>query len=370
MNQKASKIVFSILGLLLGIGIGLLIIRDIDLLEVSLPLFFLVYAAEGLMALVCYLVSLIAHEGGHLVFGLASGYRFSSFRVGSFMISEENGHLVTSRYSLAGTGGQCIMDPPDMKDGEIPYILYNMGGVMMNLICASICLLIGLAVLQVPYVSTFFLMMVVINIYMALTNGIPAKAGLVANDGFNTVAISRSKAARRAFWIMMKGSVLAGRGISVTQMDEEWFQLPDEKDMNNEITSYLGVLRENRFMAAHQFDEALALAEKLLKYPAVLPIYQKGLICDIIYCRILNGNNDISELKDRETAAYLKQMKDNPSVIRTSYAVSLMVENDQSKADECLKQLEKVALTYPIKSDIDAERELIRILAEKKTNNL
>ena len=51
-------------------------------------------------------LQLIIHEAGHLVFGLKSGYRFSSFRIGSFMWLEENGSLVCRKMTLAGTGGE------------------------------------------------------------------------------------------------------------------------------------------------------------------------------------------------------------------------------------------------------------------------
>ena len=33
-----------------------------------------------------YYLQLILHEGGHLIFGAATGYRFSSFRIGSLML--------------------------------------------------------------------------------------------------------------------------------------------------------------------------------------------------------------------------------------------------------------------------------------------
>ena len=42
---------------------------------------------------------LVIHEAGHLVFGLKTGYQFSSFRVGSFMWLKENEKLV---YKLRG----------------------------------------------------------------------------------------------------------------------------------------------------------------------------------------------------------------------------------------------------------------------------
>ncbi|MGN1073610.1 MAG: hypothetical protein ACI4QB_01345, partial [Eubacteriales bacterium] len=79
---------------------------------------------------------LVIHEAGHLVFGLKTGYRFSSFRIGSLMWLKENGRLVRRRLSLAGTGGQCLMEPPALVNGRMPVVLYNLGGCIMNLIAA------------------------------------------------------------------------------------------------------------------------------------------------------------------------------------------------------------------------------------------
>jgi len=62
-------------------------------------------------------LQLIIHEAGHLVFGMRSGYRFSSFRIGSFMWIRENDKIHCKRMSLAGTGGQCLMCPPELQDG-------------------------------------------------------------------------------------------------------------------------------------------------------------------------------------------------------------------------------------------------------------
>lgn len=81
-------------------------------------------------------LQIILHEGGHLVCGLLSGYRFVSFRIGSWMLQKENGKLCLHRYTLAGTGGQCLLAPPEMTNGKMPYQLYNLGGVLMNLFTA------------------------------------------------------------------------------------------------------------------------------------------------------------------------------------------------------------------------------------------
>lgn len=78
------------------------------------------------------LVHVIIHEAGHLVFGLLSGYKFSSFRIFSFMWVKEGDKISVRRLSIAGTGGQCLMSPPDMVDGKIPVVLYNLGGSLMR----------------------------------------------------------------------------------------------------------------------------------------------------------------------------------------------------------------------------------------------
>lgn len=93
----------------------------------------------GMIALigVAVFIQTIFHEAGHLVAGLLSGYRFSSFRIGNFMLVKENEKMKCKRLSLAGTGGQCLMIPPDMIDGKIPFVLYNLGGSLMNLVMAA-----------------------------------------------------------------------------------------------------------------------------------------------------------------------------------------------------------------------------------------
>ena len=95
------------------------------------------------VVLAAYL-QIIFHEAGHLVCGLLSGYRFVSFRVGSItLLKDGNGKLRFKRFKLAGTGGQCLMAPPDnVPLDKIPTSLYNAGGVIANLLCAIVALLL------------------------------------------------------------------------------------------------------------------------------------------------------------------------------------------------------------------------------------
>lgn len=83
-----------------------------------------------------FFLHIILHEAGHMVFGLLTGYRFCSFRIGSLMLIKKEGHFRLRRHSVAGTSGQCIMAPPGSPTKNYPVILYNLGGSLMNFISA------------------------------------------------------------------------------------------------------------------------------------------------------------------------------------------------------------------------------------------
>jgi hypothetical protein len=46
---------------------------------------------------------------------------------------KEGGEVKLRNLSLAGAGGQCLLIPPEIKDGKYPYVLYNFGGSITNL---------------------------------------------------------------------------------------------------------------------------------------------------------------------------------------------------------------------------------------------
>lgn len=51
---------------------------------------------------------IITHEAGHLVCGLLSGYKFVSFRIGSIIFVKRGDKILRKKFSIPGTGGQCL----------------------------------------------------------------------------------------------------------------------------------------------------------------------------------------------------------------------------------------------------------------------
>lgn len=309
----------------------------------------------------------VIHEGGHLIFGLLSGYRFCSFRVGSFMWIQKGGKIVFRRFSLAGTGGQCLMGPPDLTDGKVPYILYNLGGVLMNLISAAIFFGIALLLRENFAVLVFFAAAAAMGLLLALMNGIPLKLAMVNNDGQNIIDIGKSSREMYSFWLQMKIAELQAEGERLKDMPQEWFEVPNDEEMKGSMTSVRAVSASNRLMEEHRFQENARLIDHILSVDSAIPgIYRVLLICDRVYCELTGEKSPeiLAKWTEKDQQKVMKQMRNYPSVIRTQYAYALLVENDREKAGKLKKLFEKNLRSYPYEADGQIEKELVETAEE------
>ena len=308
------------------------------------------------------LIHIVVHEAGHLVFGLISGYEFSSFRIGSLMLIKENGKFKLRKFSIPGTAGQCLMAPPDLVDGKMPVVLYNLGGCIFNLIASAIFGVLACVRGENPIVFIIYVAFAAIGAAFALTNGIPLMVGPISNDGHNALSLGKNPKAMHAFWLQLKINNEQLKGVRLKEMPESWFQAPAEEDMDNGIITTLGVFRVSWLIDQLRLEEALSYIEELLsKETGIIGLHRSLLTCERIYCELVvkGDTREAIYLHNKEYDKFVKSMKTNPSVIRSEYVYTLLVEKDEKKAAELLKQFEKVAKTYPNPREIGAERELI-----------
>lgn len=365
-KKKAGEIVMILAFLLLGFICGVVITGYLERVFSGglspAKLLNMVLALAGMYAAIY--AQILIHEAGHLVAGLLSGYKFSSFRVGSLMWLRAGDGIKLRRLSLSGTGGQCLMSPPDMSGGKMPFVLYNLGGVLMNLVSVLVCALLFLLFDGVPFLSLFLLMMCIIGLGFALINGIPMSSSAVSNDGRNALELGRSPEALRSLWVQMKVSEENVKGTRLRDMPEAWFYIPDDEAMKNGMIAAMAVFYENRLMDRHEFAPAQELADRLLNSGAGLAgIHRSLLVCDRIYCELIGGGDRalIERLHGKELQKFMKQMGKFPSVIRTQHAYALLFERDEKKAERLRKHFEKVAKSYPYPADLESERELMDI---------
>ena len=309
-------------------------------------------------------IHIMLHEAGHLIFGLMSGYHFSSFRIGSFMLMKENGKLVHRKIKIAGTGGQCLMIPPEMVDGKFPVVLYNLGGSIVNLVVAALMIPVFVAVDKSSVFALFFFLFIALGAITGLSNGIPMRTKTVDNDGYNAISLGKSREAMRAFWIQMKTNEQLTKGIRTKDMPEEWFEVPSDDAMKNPMVATIGVYAASRMMDQHRFEEAGKLIDHLLKIETgMVALHRNLMICDQIYLELIGQNRSdrVEALYTKELKKFMKAMKTFPSVIRLEYAYRLLAEHDPKSSAKSMAAFERVAVTYPYPNDINTERELMEI---------
>ena len=370
MQERATKratVLSAILWLVTGvcIGIAILFTSDLDrLLDESLGSFAIGYGLYMLMVVLVLFLQVIIHETGHLVFGLASGYRFFSFRIFGLVLMKKGGKLVLRREKVPGTGGQCLMGPPEYNEGNYPYLLYNLGGCLMNLIASALFLAAYLLAKDVPLLNTLLLTLTICGVAYALLNGIPMQTGNVPNDGYNALHTDDSPESRRSFWNQLKMSEYSAEGIRVTDMPDELFLQPPWGDRSNAIVGSSAVFYENRLMAGGRYEEANDLCHELLdrENGFNMPgIHRNVILCDRITTDILldNGKCTGEELRSKEMKDTLKRLQDSPIALRTKYVISLFLGEDEKTRAGYLDKFRKIAASYPGEAEIAVEEEIL-----------
>lgn len=315
-------------------------------------------------------LQIIIHELGHLIFGLLSGYKFSSFRIGNIMLIKTGGKLKLKKLTIAGTGGQCLMSPPDLKDGKMPVILYNLGGALLNILSCIILFIIYLFVKNNEFLSVVFELSIAYGIYFAALNAIPMKTGTIDNDGYNALSLSLNPNAQQAFWTQLKINEVMSKGTRLKNMPDEWFYIPKTNEMKNSLIASIAVFTCNRLIDQHNFDEANERMKQILRSKtAITGLHRDLLVCDRIYCELLNDNkSSAKKLMTQELKRFMETMKNFPSIIRTQYAYALIVEDNLDKAQNLKEKFTEISKTYPYPSDIRSEKELIDIITKEKKN--
>lgn len=353
LRSAAAILVFAVIGGIFGLMLG----RVMKSSEISfLPL----YALLLVTVFVGTYLHIIVHEAGHLLCGLLTGYRFCSFRIGSLTLVRAEEGLVWKRYSLAGTGGQCLMAPPEMADGRVPYVLYNLGGSLANFVLSAI---LALASLFTPQLLAVLLRTAaLLGLVLGLANILPMQAGGMPNDGHNARSLGKNPAALRAFWTQMKINEQLTLGKRLRELPAEWFELPEQ--LTDPLVAAQAAYRCNRLLDEGDFAAADALMAQLQQSEVPLvEVHRRQLINDRLYLELIGENRPetVDGMLDKTQQQFMKSMKTNLGVLRTQYALALLDDHDADKAAEILQKFEKHAAAYPYPGDTAAERDLIAL---------
>lgn len=325
--------------------------------------FIYVYAALFLMLPLIRCVDIAIHELGHLLGGLLSGYRFVWVQIAGLTVSRrEDGRLRMGRMTTPGESGACMMEPPELKDGKMPYLLFGAGGVLANFIAAAG---FGAAACFVdePTVWMICLAFAVWNAEGMLISGIPFSCN-IENDARNILEMSRSDEAVGRIWRAQMISAQMFRGVPYKDMPEEWFPMPADEELLSSTLAADEAVRYYHWLAGQDRDEeANRLADRLLEEGALLSDSQRATLrVNRAFYEMMQGVRTQEECKaiadqwlDEPTKRYISALGSSPSGLRVQFALAMLVKGHTYKADQIEEEYDEA-----VKKDIrvrDPERD-------------
>lgn len=310
------------------------------------------------------IIQIIVHEGGHLIFGLLSGYRFSSFRIGSLALVKISGKCHLRRYSLSGTAGQCLMLPPKEGWENMKVFAYNMGGAFLNIITALALFaasghIEGLLSDWLGSIGTMGL------IYAAL-NGIPLRGEQLSNDGANMLGLLRDPQLKKCFWVQLSVNGALAEGTRISELPAEWFELPEGADPSSPMCSGIRIMGIQRLVDQGMYETAAFQMENILRENTLQSLYANMVKLDLLTLRLISpaGTADCGILGEKDMKRFVSSMGRSTFVLRTLYCCALH-DSDTKKAAALKKRFEKAADNYPYQGELCIDRALMEE-AERK----
>ena len=373
------KIIKVLLGLLVGVGVGLLIGAGLFVLtnDGGLSAFFEKLASinglevlllVGLMILwlvVSAVLQIIIHEGGHLVAGLLMGYRFVSFRVFSLTLVRQDGRFRFRRFSIGGTGGQCLMAPPDKPLDRIDTRWYNLGGVLANLLVSGVALTLFLVGDLPMWADTWMLMMTIIGVIYALLNGWPMKIGGIGNDGYNLMHLEKMPDDKRLLIQMLDCNARIQEGLLPKDLPATYFGPQGEIDWSDGLQTNWQMMVVARMENVRQCEEAYSLLSDGIKARGKMPdLFWMETACEMVFVCLATGRKDEAQrLYTPSLQNYVKTYsRTQSSKQRIAFAVALLMMERRDEASQILDTLKTNRHEYLLQGEVEMDIELMEAL--------
>lgn len=321
------------------------------------------------LLILSFFLQVILHEGGHLICGLATGYKFISFRIFHFTFIRQNGKLRVKCFSVAGTGGQCLLNPPDKPLQDIPCVLYNLGGALANLLTAAVALTMLLTIDEMPHLLHLFLFMICFfGFFLALMNGIPMKIGGIGNDADNIRLLLKDMKSKKAMISQLRVNALLQEGVRPKDMPEEWFE-QEEADYKDALQATVRLMIASRLLDMEEWETAHKELEEVYAHKdELIGLLTKETECELLFTALVTGRTEqAEELYSKELETYIQQYKQvMSSKQRQLCALALYREKDTAKAKEIYDTVCRRREKYLMQGEVCSDIALMKSMLSKK----
>ena len=311
-----------------------------------------------LAMLASILFMIVTHELGHLIFGYLTGYRFISYRIFSLTLVKENGKFRFCRSSVPGTSGQCLMAPPEKKNGKYPFVLYHLGGILFCGILSLILIIVSFFLLPIHEALGMCLFIFgFVSFLTNLLNAIPTNGKSMVNDATNIRMALNSDAARDALWNQLQYCALHAQNLSTADMPEEIFFFPDEKELSNILVIWQVIANIEREEDLGNYEKAREYVYFVLdRAPYIFPLYEGILQSEAVFLDSLLGFGSAHTDRFYEKIKKIKPLQNTASFQRAYYAHFALCKKDAEKAKEAKESLQKIMKKIPYPAELAFEK--------------
>ncbi len=308
-----------------------------------------------LSLLVFFVLHVVIHELGHLVFGKLTGYRFSSLRFFSWMLQKDaHGKYSVRKFSVLGTLGQCLMTPPEKQ--PLPYHWYLLGGGLANLLTSFLALLLW-------HTSPFAWVFSFIGIILGVNNLTPTGF----NDGMSYRIAGSSPEQAYLLYLQLQVNSLTTRGTKYLELPTAYFEPVAEIPQRTYFNDWHTFLITSRTLFTGDWLAYREQLETLMQnYDHLLPMYQLELKKELLYSLCLTDPTDPriqTFWQDKALQQSLKMPLIGNQRIKIAYTYAIL--NDFYAAKAMIREAADLVDQAPNRGDALSELELLAKLQQE-----
>lgn len=312
---------------------------------------FYIMLVLGFWVIIMYVVQIVIHELGHLLFGRLTGYKTIFFRIFHLGIIKIESRWYLKKYHYPGSLGQCIMLPP--KTDNKPVILHTMGGIILNIFMAVSVL----PIIFSPYSISFIpraaaLIFSFYGIGFALLSGLPIKQKNIVNDGMVTKELYRDPLALDLYYKQLRIASNLVDGLTYENLPYEIIKVPEDADLTNAMIGYHKILECYYYMDKMEWDKAEKLLNEFIDRSGKISNMIDSIInMELLFLSIIKKDektmnqiyHKISDVLEKETGDF--------HVMRVKLSYEIFRNKQKMNKNMILKELDKRAKGYPYKGE-------------------
>ena len=327
----------------------------------SVVLIFALVLGGLLSALICS----VFHELGHIVFGLACGFRFNSLRIGMFKLYRGDGKLRCTFKDIPETvAGAAEMLPRNAEGLYSKYLLVTLGGLAFSFLFLLAAILTLYFYQRIPFIAyALVCSSLPAAFHLFFYNALPFSSDDLDTDGALLRGLIKKET---SFLTAVNILTIEGylyQGLSPSEIEQKLYfglpQLPEDDFNFILLTNY----RLMYYLDGGDIANAVRACDRLEGLLEYVPSYYfADIASDILFCELtIKGETDVAKEMFPRLERYLRS-EDTLQTRRILAAYELYVNRDKLAALRELNAAEEKAENYWVAGVAKYEKKLIACL--------